>query len=89
MPLDCVLNLVMKKEYLIQKLLGRRICPICKSSFNIAEVENVEEDVKMPALLPRNGSYFTCDCGAKLEKREDDTMETIFKSRLALFTYGN
>mmetsp|Transcript_768 Transcript_768/g.1489 ORF Transcript_768/g.1489 Transcript_768/m.1489 type:complete len:81 (+) Transcript_768:364-606(+) len=38
----------------------------------------------MPALLPENGSTTTCDCGAPLVAREDDT-EKIIKDRLAIY----
>ncbi len=84
---DLVVHLQLsKEEYLIQKLLGRRICSRndCTKAYNIAHVENNQEGVFMPALLPQNGSESYCDCGASLISREDDTKK-IISERLQVY----
>lgn len=62
--LDAALNIEVPKEFLIERLTGRRICKKCKAtyhvSFNAPKVENV------------------CDkCGGELYQRADDTIETV------------
>lgn len=83
---DHVLNLKMRKEYLIQKLLGRRICSnkVCSKDFNIANVLDVSNNVFMPPLLPSSGNFTVCDCGSKLISRKDDS-EIIIKNRLNIY----
>lgn len=73
-------------DYIVAKLLGRRICSKkgCSKSFNVAHVENEAEGVYMPALLPKNLSTTHCDCGAELTKRQDDTKEVI-QNRLNIY----
>lgn len=62
--LDAALNIEVPKEFLIERLTGRRICKKCKAtyhvSFNAPKVKNV------------------CDrCGGELYQRADDTIETV------------
>jgi len=86
-PVELVLKLALKRDqYLVDKLLGRRLCSRagCDGSYNVAHVENPEEGVFMPALLPKNGSHDTCDCGSPLRMRADDT-ETVVRDRLAVY----
>lgn len=84
---DVALHLsLLKDEYLIRKLLGRRLCSRkgCFKTFNIAHVENSAEGVYMPAILPSNKSSTHCECGAPLLSRDDDTQDVISK-RLEVF----
>lgn len=85
-PVDKVLNISMKKPYLIQKLLGRRLCSnkTCGMNFNIADILHVAENVSLPPILPKSGSIDICDCGSLLVKRADDTIE-IVNNRLAIY----
>eukprot|EP00924_Labyrinthula_sp_SR-Ha-C_P000103 maker-scaffold_39-snap-gene-1.3-mRNA-1 protein AED:0.26 eAED:0.26 QI:136/1/1/1/1/1/3/87/234 len=86
LKLDHVLNLNMESEYLIDKILGRRICsnPTCKKSFNVTHVRNKERGVDMPPLLPKNGSKSQCDCGSVLVKRADDVLDVV-QNRLRVY----
>lgn len=38
LKIDIVLNLHLREDILIRKLLGRRVCPCCKRSFNVEDV---------------------------------------------------
>lgn len=85
-PLTKVVNLRMKDEYLIRKILGRRICtaPGCGKNFNVEHVKSAEDQVDMPPLLPAHGTKDVCDCGEQLSRRKDDTREVVL-SRLKVF----
>jgi adenylate kinase len=69
--LDIVVNLDVSTEEVLRRIAGRRICPNCKSSYNI---------VNNPPKVAE-----TCDaCGQKLVQRDDDTEEAI-RRRLEIY----
>lgn len=80
--IDIAFNLTLRHDILVRKLLGRRVCPQCKKSFN---VENVNEgEYVMPPMLPKHGDPCTCDTctlpnGSRVNliTRHDDTREVI------------
>ena len=85
LPLNIVFNLNLREDILVRKLLGRRVCPECKRSFNI---ENVNEgEYVMPPMLPKHGDPKWCDIcthstsGQKVEliTRKDDTRDVIVR----------
>ena len=39
-PLSLVVNIELKEEYLLEKIMGRRVCPCCNKNFNIAHISN-------------------------------------------------
>ena len=39
-PLNLVINIDLKEEYLMEKIMGRRVCPCCNKNFNIAHIRN-------------------------------------------------
>lgn len=64
--LDFVIHVDVPEDQLLERLTGRRVCPVCSSSYHVIynppEVEGV------------------CDKdGATLEQRDDDTEETVQK----------
>ena len=78
--IDIVFNLHLREDILIRKLLGRRVCPSCKRSFNVEDVN--EGDYVMPPMLPKCDDTTCCDqCvpQTKLITRKDDTREVITK----------
>lgn len=64
-----VINLEIDNEKVVERLLGRRLCPICNYSTN-THWENYSD------ICPK--------CGATLVKREDDTEESI-RERLNVY----
>lgn len=69
--IDLVLNIVVDFEALVERAVGRRICPKCAAvyhvKFNTPKVEGV------------------CDkCGSKLIQRDDDKEETV-RNRLKVY----
>ena len=64
MNLDAVIDIQVDKDFLVERLTGRRVCKACGAtyhvSFNAPKVENV------------------CDkCGGELYQRNDDKIETV------------
>lgn len=64
--LDRAINIQVKKEVLIERAVGRRVCKSCGAAFHIkfkpSEIEGV------------------CDrCGGELQQRKDDLEETVIK----------
>jgi len=75
---------LVREDYLVAKLLGRRHCKDCGKQFNVAHVENAEDGVLMPPILPPHGDPQFCECGSVLQARPDDIEDTIRK-RLAIY----
>lgn len=68
---DLVLDLEVSDEEVIKRLSGRFFCPQCQATYNY------------PNNLPKEEGV--CDkCGARLEKRKDDTEEVV-KNRLKVY----
>ena len=76
--MSAVINISLREEFVIKKLLGRRVCSRCKKSFNVASVYENGGDYDMPAL-PAPES-----CTSYLTKREDDT-EDIIRLRMEVY----
>mmetsp|Transcript_29532 Transcript_29532/g.34134 ORF Transcript_29532/g.34134 Transcript_29532/m.34134 type:complete len:259 (-) Transcript_29532:157-933(-) len=72
-PLHLVMNFHLRKEVLVDKLLGRRICEKCGGNFNICDIRDGEYD--MEPLLPKDCTQ--CKNGEFLKQRADDNKETI------------
>ncbi len=71
--IDKVLNLMLDDEEAIKRQTGRRICPVCKRTYN----------VNIPALKPKNDERCDYD-NAKLVERPDGKLE-IVKERLRVY----
>jgi adenylate kinase len=68
---DKVLDMDVKKEILMERLTGRRVCKDCGATYNVVGMPPKKEGV--------------CDvCGGELVIRKDDTPETV-KNRLQVF----
>jgi adenylate kinase len=61
---DLVINLVTSEEEIIERLVYRRVCPNCKSIFNVI-------------LHPPKQEGICDNCGHELIHRDDDKEETI------------
>lgn len=62
--LDCVVNIQVKKELLVERAVGRRVCKDCGQTFHMTFNKPSKEGV--------------CDkCGGELMQRKDDTEETV------------
>ena len=62
--LDIVLNFKVRKDILIERIAGRRVCKSCGASFHVVNVPPKKEGI--------------CDvCGGELFQRKDDNRETV------------
>lgn len=59
---DRVVSISMREDALVRKLLGRRVCPKCNRSYNVAHID--EPGFYMPAILPENPN---CACYNRLD----------------------
>lgn len=73
-PVDLVVNVELRSDILLEKLLARRTCIGCGNSYNVCHIDNGE--YQMEPLLPKKEGV--CDkCGGKLVIRDDDTEKVI------------
>lgn len=62
--LDYVVNIIVRKELLIERAVGRRICKNCSQTYHMSFNPPLKEGI--------------CDsCGGELQQRKDDTEETV------------
>ena len=74
-----VVNVNLATDVIIEKLLGRRVCLNCGTSYNLANVRDEERGYDMPALLP------PAACANTLTTRVDDE-HSIISKRLEVYT---
>ena len=69
--LDAVVNIEVDNSVLIDRIVGRRVCPNCKAGYHVTNLKPKVEGI--------------CDlCGTELVQRKDDTEETV-KNRLDVY----
>lgn len=80
--LQLVLNMSLREDVLVEKILGRRMCGHCGKSYNVANIylpaEGDKPEIIMPPLNPPT------ECVSRMEKRADDTEEIIMQ-RLKIY----
>ena len=68
--IDVAVDLDLPDEVIVQRLSGRRVCPVCNATYHISQL----------------GGSTTCkNCGAEVIQRKDDSEETI-RNRLKVYT---
>ena len=76
-----IVNMELREDILIEKLMGRRVCLSCGKNYNLCTID--KEGYYMKPMLPKKEG--SCDnCGGKLVKRADDT-ELIIKKRIDVY----
>lgn len=84
-------QIILHEKHILAKIAGRRVCGTCGAGYNLADVDDAEDKVFMPPILPRsaapapgaaqgssskrNAAELRCDCGGCLLKREDDDLD--------------
>lgn len=69
---DLVINLTTPREEIIDRILTRRVCPSCKTIYNIK-------------LNPPKVEGICDKCGSKIVQREDDSNEEAINQRLETY----
>ena len=69
--IDLVINLESNEDELLTRIVNRRVCPKCKSVFNVV-------------LKPSKVEGICDNCGSRLVQRDDDTVEKA-KNRLNVY----
>eukprot|EP00948_MAST-09A_sp_MAST-9A-sp1_P000468 g468.t1 len=78
LEVNLVLNVNLAEKYLIEKIMGRRICSKCGKNYNVADIRDDDEGVLMPPLNAPES------CVQHLTTRKDDTLEVI-ENRLKIY----
>ena len=63
-PIHVVLNITLKDDILLEKLMGRRTCKKCGQAFNICNIQrfiecNLEMDIQWTHYYPRKKVFVT------------------------------
>ena len=76
--IDLIFNFMCREDILIEKLMGRRVCPNCNRNYNVASIDR--DGYFMKPLLPEGDPKICDDCpGVHLVVRDDDKEKTIRK----------
>lgn len=82
--IDLVINFFSREEILVEKLMGRRVCPSCGTNYNVANI-NTSDGYVMTPLIPKKDPHFCDKCEhVRLVVRDDDK-ESIIKERLEVY----
>ena len=74
-------NFVADESIILEKLMGRRVCPSCNKGYNMAHIER--NGYYMKAMPPKTTNI--CDkCGIHLVIRDDDK-ESVIQERFAIY----
>jgi len=74
-PIHLVVNLNLKWEILLEKLMGRRTCLECGRAYNLCNIQR--DGYEMDPLIPKPGDCDKCGGNPKLIVRDDDTEKVI------------
>lgn len=85
------IDIQLDRRVILDKLMGRRICKICKTGYNFADV--LYDGYDMPAILPPSNVSSPnvnecCTHPENLIQRDDDNVDTIMK-RLNVYEQEN
>ena len=86
MPIDLILNFVNRFDILLEKLMGRRVCPVCNRNYNTAAIDR--DGYFLKPMLPKKSLHHCEDCGdgksVHLVIRDDDK-ESIITERMEIY----
>ena len=82
-PINLVLNFVHRDDILLEKLMGRRVCPACNRNYNVAHIDR--DGYFMRALLPEKDPHHCDDCESVPLVVRDDDKENIIAERMQIY----
>lgn len=77
---DIVFNFFAQDSIIMEKLMGRRVCPNCNRNYNVAHIDR--DGYFMKALLPTKKLNYCDDCPDIHLVIRDDDKENIISERL-------
>ena len=81
--INLVFNFIHRDDILLEKLMGRRVCPKCNRNYNIAHIDR--DGYFMKALLPKKNHRCCDDCGDVSLVIRDDDKENIIAERMQIY----
>ena len=75
LKIDILFNFKVCETVIIEKLMGRRVCPTCNTNYNIVEVKR--DGYFWKALNPKVEGFCDHCTQTKLVSREDDNQEVV------------
>lgn len=82
-PINLVLNFIHRDDILLEKLMGRRVCPVCNRNYNVAHIDR--DGYFMKALLPEKDHQNCDDCVTVPLVVRDDDKENIIAERMEIY----
>ena len=82
-PVDLIFNFTNRDDILLEKLMGRRVCPCCSRNYNIAHIDR--DGYYMKALLPDKDPSKCDDCADSTLVIRDDDKEHIITERMGIY----
>lgn len=79
---DVFVNFFNRDDILLEKLLGRRVCPKCSRNYNVSDIDR--DGYRMRPVLPKNDPTKCDDCNMTLIIRDDDK-ESIIRERMVIY----
>mmetsp|Transcript_88590 Transcript_88590/g.122375 ORF Transcript_88590/g.122375 Transcript_88590/m.122375 type:complete len:216 (-) Transcript_88590:50-697(-) len=80
--INLIVNFENREDILMEKLMGRRVCPKCNTNYNVCSIDR--DGYKMPPLAPERAGY--CDhCPDVALIIRDDDKESIIKERMEVY----
>lgn len=82
--IDCVFSLSLPDEVLMQANTGRRVCKVCKRSYNVADI-HTDDGIDMPAFLPNPQISDECCLDPENMFTRFDDSEEVVRKRLDVY----
>jgi len=79
---DLVVNFDMERNLLVEKIAGRRICPVSGETYNVFEIK--KDGYDMDPLLPTKDPA-RCDKSGELLVQRDDDRPEVVRRRLEIY----
>jgi adenylate kinase len=80
--IDLVVNFDMNRTLLVEKLAGRRVCPVSGETYNVFQIK--KDGYDMDPLLPAKDPT-RCDKSGELLVQRDDDRPEIIRRRLEIY----
>ena len=85
-PIDFVFNIASPFDITLEKLMGRRVCPVCDRNYNVCSIDR--DGYFLKPMLPSKSPHHCEDCGdgktVELVRREDDR-EDVIRNRMQIY----